>query len=331
MKLFNLIVLAIASISTVLAAADYEITYYGCPNECSTQRHGSCHVPTYPIDDDGTKYFCAISTKLSGYKSYCGKFVVLMLTNGSKKMLSVKIADTCSNCDKYHIDLSSYSFGEILEMKKGEAEVVFGIYDKSGNNLLGPIYKSHPASKFNLSKEAFFAAFDANAKNMVKNGKHTADFNSSETGSITTTSATTTPGALATPTLLNNGTIINPSNSTNTTITTTKNVPKKPQEKKPVQTQIGKAVNEVSSNESPTVGIITALGGTALGAAGIGLLVMKKKSPGTYEDMKQKFPEAFSQVKRGISRRATSIKRRVTRRVPAPAPALVPTNDVSSV
>jgi len=340
MKLFNLLLLAIASITTVFAAADYEITHYGCPDECNTQEHGACHVPTYPLDHKGTKFFCAISTKLSHYKDYCGKYVVLMLTDGSKKMINVQIADTCGNCDKYHIDLSTYSFTELLSKGKGEAEVVYGIYSESGSVLLGPIYRHLPNSKFGLSEDAFISAFNANAKKLVKNYSNTGEFNGSAsevtttTTTTTTTLATTTQGTLATPTLLNNGTIVPPNNETITP--TTKSVPKKPEEKKPVQTTVSEAVKEkVDDDEStPTVGIITALSGTVLGAAGIGLLVMKKRSPGTYEDMKQKFPEAFSQVKRGLTRRATSLKRRVTRKVPAPpVPSPVPTNDngVSSV
>ncbi|ORX75118.1 hypothetical protein BCR32DRAFT_272109 [Anaeromyces robustus] len=322
MKLFNLFVLTIISITAVFAAEDYEVTYYGCPGECSTQRHASCGVKTYPLDSGGTKYFCAISTKLSHYEKYCSKHVVLMLTDGSKRMLNVKVADTCGNCDRYHIDLSSYSFGDILEMDKGEAEIVFGIYDDDGSKMLGPIYRHLPSSKFGLSEDAFKAAFDANAKRMVKGHENKSDFNASETGAVTTTTTTTivftTISGVATPTLLNNGTIVDtPNNST------TKSVPKKPEEKKPEDkktTTVPQVVKEEEDDgETPTVGIITALGGGILGAAGIGLLIMKKRSPGTYEDMKQKFPEAFNQVKRGLTRRATSLKRSVTRR-PAPAP-----------
>ncbi|ORX81967.1 hypothetical protein BCR32DRAFT_292939 [Anaeromyces robustus] len=63
---------------------------------------------------------------------------------------------------------------------------------------------------------------------------------------------------------------------------------------------------------SYTVGVLSAgLGVT--GAAGIGLLYLKKKSPSKYDELKEKFPEAFNNVKRSVSRSATSIRRGLTR------------------
>jgi len=81
--------------------------------------------------------------------------------------------------------------------------------------------------------------------------------------------------------------------------------------------QVNKAVDEEKEGGLGAVGIL-AIGGGCLGAAGAGLIFMKRKSPNTYEDLKQKFPEAFTTVKRGISRSATSIKRRVTKRETVP-------------
>jgi len=115
-------------------------------------------------------------------------------------------------------------------------------------------------------------------------------------------------------------TSINPLNP----VTTIANVAATPSVAPEAQKEVGQAVNEVNINQNKknddnddgmgaTLGII-AIGGGCLGAAGVGLLFMKKKNPSTYENMKQKFPEAFSNVKRGLSRRATSIKRRVTKR-----------------
>lgn len=60
-----------------------------------------------------------------------------------------------------------------------------------------------------------------------------------------------------------------------------------------------------------TVGIFSSLSIT--GAAGIGLLYLKKKNPSKYDDLKQKFPEAFNTIKRSVTRSATSIRRGVTR------------------
>jgi len=87
---------------------------------------------------------------------------------------------------------------------------------------------------------------------------------------------------------------------------------------------VSQAVNESvkgeddESNAGASVGIITAIGGTALGAAGVGLVFMKKKNPNQYEDLKQKFPEAFTQVKRNLTRSATQLKRKMTRRPAKP-------------
>lgn len=49
------------------------------------------------------------------------------------------------------------------------------------------------------------------------------------------------------------------------------------------------------------------------GAAGVGLLYLKKQSPGKYDEIKQKFPEAFDNIKRSVSRSATHLKRGVTK------------------
>ena len=63
---------------------------------------------------------------------------------------------------------------------------------------------------------------------------------------------------------------------------------------------------------SYAVGILsTAL--TVSGAAGIGLLYLKKQSPSKYDEIKQKFPDAFSNLKRSVSKSATGLKRSLTR------------------
>jgi len=57
------------------------------------------------------------------------------------------------------------------------------------------------------------------------------------------------------------------------------------------------------------------IGASLCGAAGIGLLALKRKSPQKYDDLKQKFPEAFGTVKRSLTRGASTIKRGVSRSV----------------
>ncbi|ORX46356.1 hypothetical protein BCR36DRAFT_414018 [Piromyces finnis] len=62
---------------------------------------------------------------------------------------------------------------------------------------------------------------------------------------------------------------------------------------------------------SYTIGILsTAV--TVSGAAGIGLLYLKKQSPSKYDELKQKFPDAFSNLKRSVSRSASGLKRSAT-------------------
>jgi len=361
MKLFNALVLFSGFISHVLASAsNYQITYYGCPDECYAQEHPSCGIKIYP--DNSNKYFCALSKKLSGYDKYCGQRVVVMLTDGSKTMVNVQVVDSCKNCEKYHVDLSSYSFSHLLNNKHGVANVIWGIYNSSGSKLLGPIYDSlgNAPSKFRMSPSDFVSAFDANASKMAKNGKNVGDFSSSASDSnskpTTTTKKTITTTAVVqkptnspqqpsqtkktalspkettnnslppkstNSTLPSKATDVSTINATKTLLTSTKSLtgtgPAKtvnPSKTKKPDDIVAKEIAEKDNNPGATVGIVACIGGGILGAAGVGLLLMKKKSPGTYEDMKQKFPEAFNQVKRGISRRATSIKRRVTRKVP---------------
>jgi len=67
------------------------------------------------------------------------------------------------------------------------------------------------------------------------------------------------------------------------------------------------------TNAPVTATFIGAAG--VVGAAGVGLLMLKRKSPQKYDDLKQKFPEAFGTVKRSITRGASTIKRGVSRSV----------------
>ncbi|ORX75119.1 hypothetical protein BCR32DRAFT_272110 [Anaeromyces robustus] len=185
MKLLNLFVLATSLISASFAAKQYQITYYGCPRECHSQKHPSCGLPTYPLEKDGTKYFCALSTKLEHYKEYCGKQVVVMLTDGTKNMIKVQVVDSCSSCPKYHVDLSQYSFPHLLELKKGEADCIWSIYDDDGTRLIGPIYNSvdKAVSKLGMSKDSFLKAFDSSAKKLVRSSEHVGKLGSSSSGS----------------------------------------------------------------------------------------------------------------------------------------------------
>jgi len=383
MKFFKLVTLFVSLVSTALAAKDYQITHYGCPRKCSSQEHASCDLPTYPLQSGGTRYFCALSTHLDHYKDYCGKRVVLMLTDGSKNMINVQVVDSCSSCPQYHVDLSSYSFETLLPLRKGEADCIWGVFDDDGTKLAGPIYKSvsKAAEHFGMSGDSFVDAFIANAKKMARSGSHVGTFGKSFSGgsseeskkSSSTTSSTTSRTKIRTrsrsisrtrsrttsmkivtkvitkrPTIIRSVTktlppkqsigpgvksisippkatvtpVVGPVDNSNNEIKVpiieevkaddndndnAKNEAKEEEKEKEVKIN----GNDEEDDDPSPVGAL-ALGGGLLGAAGLGLLLMKKKSPSTYDNMKQKFPEAFGTVKRGLSRSATSIKRKVT-------------------
>ena len=77
---------------------------------------------------------------------------------------------------------------------------------------------------------------------------------------------------------------------------------------------VAQTVNDETEEEGGS-GAPVAIGLGVVGAAGIGLLMLKRQSPQKYDDLKQKFPEAFGTVKRSITRGASTIKRGVTRSV----------------
>jgi len=359
LKAISLLTFTVASVYASGGEANNEITYYGCPKECSAQRNPSC--PHFD-DDNLPSHFAALSTKLSGYDDFCGNYAVYMMADGSnvETLAKATVVDSCSSCAKYHLDLSEVAFREIREKSKGTGKVIWGIYSKSGSRLAGPFYSSveGSAKKLGMSSDAFISAFDGNAKSLASSSSSTRSFNSSSSGSvekkttskkIVTTSATritsktiapilTTkvlaPSGIPAKNLPNNtlpakglpiGATKNVTASVNPVVAPGVNVPVTSAAKAPQQTQSAKTIEKVINEEKKeeedddstgtTVGLL-AVGGGVLGAAGVGLLFMKKKNPSTYEEMKQKFPEAFNNVKRGLSRSATSIKRRVTKRAP---------------
>jgi len=42
MKLSGLVTIFTGLVATVIAGGNYEITYYGCPSECETQKRPAC-------------------------------------------------------------------------------------------------------------------------------------------------------------------------------------------------------------------------------------------------------------------------------------------------
>jgi len=353
MKLLKtLSLLSFALATTYASSRNYEITYYGCPDECGTQKNPSCSkfksgLPTY---------FAALSTGLSHYDDYCGEYAIYMMADGSSsKLAKATIVDSCTSCPKYHLDLSVPAFTSIREKKHGVGRVIWGVYSRSGSRLAGPFYDSvsGSASKFGMSESALIASFDANAKKLASSGSSSRSLNSSDASSdvkpaeehhttkkstsrvvpkttlipqqkttltqnpkIISTTTKTLPFGTASKTLINSF----PTNTplVNVTVTTSK-VPSAPKQT-PSKQNISQVIDEEKDKDGDSVGTtigIIAAGAGCLGAAGAGLVFLKKKNPSTYEGMKQKFPEAFSNVKRGLTRSATSIKRRVTRK-PSP-------------
>jgi len=181
MKLFNYLAL-VALIFSYVIAGNYEMTFYGCPDECHKQENPSCGLPTYPLEHGGTEFFAALSARLSNYKEYCGQRAVVMLSDGSRKMLNLEVVDSCKECDPYFIDVSSYSFKELLKPEKGVGKVIWAIYNKSGKRLTGPYTSdiSKLAKKFDMSESSFKSAFDASAKELINSNDNIGEFNSKE-------------------------------------------------------------------------------------------------------------------------------------------------------
>jgi len=342
---------------------NYELTYYGQKGEEHTKQDPSCpqydddNLPTYfAALGTSLSHYKDYCDNYAVFMSSDGSNV--------KTIAKAMIVDSCSECGSYHLDVSLNIFTKIVERSKGEARIIWGVYSKKGEERGGPWYDSvsGTAKKLGLDKSAFISAFRANAKKLAASSHYYADFSTSgisfrdDDVKKTTTRKTTT-------TVKKNTTIARPKNVVTTkqpfplapknTSTTTKQpfpfgskvtqtttaIAKQvtglktvPAATKAVETPVSKPTSEPVSNivvekdddsgnvVGSTLGIIGGLGA----AAGVGLIMMKKKSPSTYEGMKQKFPEAFTTVKRGLTRSATSIKRRVTKReVRQPVAAMV--------
>eukprot|EP00833_Pecoramyces_ruminatium_P003763 jgi/Orpsp1_1/1177795/evm.model.c7180000062872.1 len=294
MKTLSLFVLLSSLIAFVYCGGskNYEITYYGNKGDEGAAEDPSCDG----FDHGLPTYFAALSTKLDGYDDYCGKYVVFMKADGSSSNIArATVVDSCSSCGKYHLDLSLPAFEKVGKKGDGVGKAIWGVYSKSGEKLAGPFYDSvsGAASKFGVSSDQFVTT--------------TVVATTSNLPAVTTTKAI---GATTTGTVKLMAATASVANLASQSIT-----PKQTSEVKPVDIAIDEG-NDDGLNV--TIGVI-AIGGGIGAAAGVGLLMMKKKSPATYESMKQKFPEAFSNVKRGLTRKATSLKRRVTK---APKPSL---------
>jgi len=342
MKTLSLFVLLSSLIAFVYCGGskNYEITYYGNKGDEGAAEDPSCDG----FDHGLPTYFAALSTKLDGYDDYCGKYVVFMKADGSSSNIArATVVDSCSSCGKYHLDVSVPAFTKVARERDGVGKIIWGVYSKSGEKLAGPFYGSvsGAASKFGVSSDQFVNAFNGNAKKLASSGSSSATFSPSglsdpvkKTTTTTTKKVTTTVAATTAKNLPLTNAVTTTKALTATTTGTIKMMattatvlgtpsasaaPKQTSDMKPVDIAIDEnKKKEEDGGLDVTIGVI-AIGGGIGAAAGLGLLMMKKKSPATYESMKQKFPEAFSNVKRGLTRKATSLKRRVTK---APKPSL---------
>ncbi|OUM67003.1 hypothetical protein PIROE2DRAFT_20085 [Piromyces sp. E2] len=308
MKIFNKFTLfiSIILISTVVSSpVDNQITYYGCPDDCTSQDEPACDIK---ID---TEYFAALANKYPKVKSHCGQYVVVMPTNGSKKIVKAKVVDTCEDCDPYHVDLSTYAFGAIVNLDDGIAEVIWALYSSNGQKVDGPHCNDFDsaAKKVGMTRSAYIASFEVSAENLVKSKNDVGVLSSSGKENIPEKNFNSP-----------NQTESSTNKETKTTHKSSSTLVNKPTT---TDTQSIKSISEIENKDNDNdvgtkIGIITAVGGTCLGAAGVGLLLIKKKNPNKYENLKQKFPDTFNQVKRSISRGTTALKRKVTKREPNP-------------
>lgn len=202
MKSLNLILIFVCLISLVFADAEnYEITYYGCPDECHTQRDPACESRDrhYQLEEDD--FFAALSVDFD-FKQYCSSYAVVMLTNGKSKMIKAQIVDSCGNCSKYHVDLSIAAFTALTRKEDGVANIIWGVFSSDGKHLAGPYENkaSKAAENFKMSRDSFINAFIANGKKLAASSSSHRDFDPSISSSSSSPKTTTTKTTIKTTT-----------------------------------------------------------------------------------------------------------------------------------
>jgi len=341
-------VLLALCIAFVRAGGDaYEITHYGGSDDHNRELNPSCLDTKRPDTD----YYAAVSTTYE--KDLCNKYAVIMgvIEDNPKvgHMVRVRIVDSCHECERSHIDVSSKAFEKVGELKSGRFKIIWVAADKSGNVYRDVVYPSSQTEKFaknqfGLSKEKFVSMFKKQALKMIRESRETGKFDKYDvprtttttrrTTTTTTTTTRTTPASNPTTEapIINESTIESFSNITTSEIgdnTIPEDAPIVGQSQvidpnktdytkediKVLEDQFQREVEEKDNGKKQdySAGILTVSSITISGAAGIGLLYLKKKSPSKYEELKQKFPDAFGTIKRRVTRSSTSIRRGVTR------------------
>lgn len=342
MKVFIFTVLLVLCTAFVRAGGQaYEVTNYGGKHDHYREENPSCLDSQWPDTD----YYAAVSTTYK--KELCEKYAVIMGVNLDNpkigNMVRVKIVDSCGECERSHIDISKLAFGKIGDVDDGRFKVIWVAADDKGEVFRDVVYPSDDTrrfaeKKFGLSKDKFVSMFKKQALRMIKDhhtegyfDKYDVPKTTTTTRKTTTTAVKTATGSAPTPAVtenIPNVGDINISFSEEAGNAIPDNAPIVGQSKvldpnktdyteeelKFLEDNLAKELEEHDKGkpQSYTAGILSAASFSVAGAAGIGLLYLKKKSPGRYDELKQKFPEAFSNIKRSVSRSATSIRRGAT-------------------
>lgn len=331
----------------------YEITHYGGEGDESAKKNPSCLDQSHPSDEYYAAVSTQYGKRLCEmYAVVMGIDVDRTDSSYYGKMVKVQIIDSCSECATSHLDIGPSAFEKISKLTTGKFKGIWLAASTSGEiekySYSGSAAAEFAKKVYGLSESSFLDLYKAQALKMIKNGQRTGKFDKNGASVRTTTRKTTTTTKKTTTVIVpasksvsntgatGIGNILISSNTTNTMSNMTmpnpmvnanntianNNVKKPANPLVPVSTEdVEKEAQkeeeqkeEEGSDGSYTVGILSAAL-TVSGAAGVGLLYLKKKSPGKYDELKQKFPEAFENVKRSVSRSATTIKRGLTRTV----------------
>jgi len=333
------VLLALCIIFVRAGGEEYEVTWYGGEEDNNMELKPFCGTSRKDKRPE-TEYYAAVSRSYD--YDLCNSYAIVMGVDpyNSKRgnMIKVKIVDSCRECTRSHIDMSKKAFVHIGESGKGRFKIIWIGLDSKGRVTRDVVYPSSATETFakkvyGLSKERFVNMFVKQAKKMVANSETHGYFDKYDVPKTTTTTRKTTVVAAATATVeATNAPVIEETDAPiagvgEVNIITGETDDDAIPEAAPIVGQskadddyydekelneLEKGINEdENSEDSYTVGILSAALSVS-GAAGIGLLYLKKQSPGKYEELKQKFPEAFDNIKRSVSRSATSIRRGAT-------------------
>jgi hypothetical protein len=155
----------------------YKSTFYGCPDECSTEKNPKCDHGL-PSND----FFVALHPnyfKSKPYK-YCDNYYVGMIiddkAHGEYKMIRAKVVDQCGSCAPTQVDLSQTAFEHLAKKSTGVVNMIFVIVNaKTGEIMDGPHYNSSAMESFakaqGVSKSTVVNSFKQAARAMNSGDK----------------------------------------------------------------------------------------------------------------------------------------------------------------